>query len=193
MKFVKYTFLGALLGFLIGLISAIGTVGISFTGLGLCADGCTTCLGGCVKGWTVDCFSGWGDCLSCKVCTGGGCHCEYCMAPVLYPLDTCLDACEEGGTDCDNGSTTAMTEITEVKSNIEDNSKAKNYLIYLTIIGTLIGGIFGTCITKQEKKKIKHEIEENETKCNKDAEEDRKRMHEVMEFKWETIKRWLSE
>ena len=201
MKFIKYTVLFAIIGFVVGLFFAISIVGFKCSDVDSreCKSGCSfyfdclnplNCLQGCIDG-CGGCIEGCFDDFGCvKGCIKGlkgtdGCiefelGCEHCTK---Y-----FDLCREVG----------EKDIKVAHNEIINNSKAKNYVIYLTIIGTVIGFVFGLVSTIQDKRKKYQELEHNRKKIMeeiqnefkealKEADKNRKVQNQVAEDKWKEL------
>lgn len=200
MKFVKYTIIGALIGLALGGLLSLGVVGRHSTCENTCS-GCKMCSSGC-----ADCFSWWitpvkpflYGCCGCFgfTCDDGriydwncfnvcfGCFdgfeegCEECNKGCGNCGDSkCEQGCEECSTGCDTDRGYTQNEL----SNDPDaKKKIKNYLIYLTIIGTVIGAVFGIVCDIQDKERKRREAKERERERKQQAEDD-----------WQEMEEWL--
>ena len=198
MKIIKYTVLGMLIGLIAGLALAMGTVGFSFKGFEKCFESCK-CMGdcfNCIDACTFGCIGGacgfienCADCNKCYDSCGTNC------------FSGCIDGCSNG---CDklscsfNEACTGLIDGTKSDcskffENNEKSKKARNYLIYLTIIGTWIGAVFGITLKLSEIKKLKQEEKARKKQLQEDQkkrlEEEQKRQEEEQKRQEEEQKR----
>ena len=147
--------------------------------------GCMTCVfDGFLRGCLEGCEEGCGDCLNCRFPSYKKCEID------------CETGLHDGCDGCKNSRDGIENDIEQTYKNVGDNSKAKYYLIYLTILGTWIGAVLGIALTIQQKRK--EEIK-NEKNRKQQAEEERKHMQEdgqwfkaKSERLWQEMQNWLS-
>lgn len=207
MKVIKYIILFTIVGFICGVIISIGIVGFTCSDIDSnhCKSGCSffwdclhpvNCLQGCIDG----CLG----CLDFDRCNDDGCIAGMiggCVDGVCH-TDGCIDfelGCEYCSEYCNLYTDTRKEDIEDIYVNIKDNSKAKNYIIYLTLIGAVIGFVFGTVSTIQDKRKQHQEVESNKKKLKQEAEDNMKKVEQYAdrnrkaqkqeaEYKWEELK-----
>lgn len=214
MKIIKYTIIGTIIGLIAGLVLAIGTVGIScngcksgvkscvgtykFFGCRLCNHDCMSCFDGCLKG-TCGFITGCSDCSKCMGSCGISC------------FSGCINGCKEGcsctscelyGEDCKECAVGLKNDVNLTSNMIGDNKKASHFLLYLTLIGTWIGAVFGITQAVQEHKerrweeekrqrrneeneRIRKQQEEDEEKRRQEKTEKRRKEQEKRKIEWE--------
>lgn len=216
MKTVKYTIIGTLIGLTLGGLLSIGVVGRHSSCEG--AKGCLSCVklsaggcGGCVSFWitpikpfvygTCGCFGiGCDDgCIDGWDCDDGcidGCEdgldngCDECNKGCG---DCGTSKCDKGCTKCANGCDNDCEHTQEELSNDPDaKKKIKNYLIYLTIIGTVVGAVFGIVLDIQETKEKIRKAEDAEKALKQKIEEAERKRKQMAESKWREMRDWLS-
>lgn len=209
MKVIKCIILSGMIGFLIGLIIAICNVGVRCDGsMEGCSyfvkygidDGCevpASCMENCfalIPGITCATFGCFEGCISCEGCISGcieGFKDGYddcggdCSDPFYY-CGECVEDCGE----CPKG---CKKDVDYVYRDIKNNSKAKSYIIYFTIIGIVIGFVFGIVVTIQGVQTRNRFMEDTRQKIEQEAENNRKQLKEISEKKWEDLQSWLSE
>ena len=201
MKFVKYTIIGAVIGLSLGGLLSFGVVGRHSTCENTC-NGCKMCSSGC-----ADCFSWWitpvkpflYGCCGCfgftcddgriydwncgDVCFDGceyGCEngCEECNKGCGNCGDSkCEQGCEECSDSCESDCNNTQEELA---GDPDAKKKIKNYLIYLTLIGTVIVAVFGSVCDIQKKIEKKREVKERKRESKQQAED-----------KWQKMEAWL--
>lgn len=199
MKSVKYTIIGAVIGLSLGGLLSIGVVGSHsacegvngcFGCIKMCSGGCGGCLSwwitpvkpflyGCCGCFGITCDDGCIYDWSCTDGCDGGCFngCDNGLDECNKGCGNCgYSKCTQGCTECSNGCESDCDHTQEELSNDPDaKKKIKNYLMYLTIIGTVIGAVFGIVCDIQDKERKRREAEEAERKRKQKIEEDEKR------------------
>lgn len=212
MKMIKYIFWFTIIGFIVGVVISIGIVGFKCSDVDSwdCKRGCKAyfmgirpdnCFFSCFEGCFEGCERG---CSGCN--TGDNCG-EWvggCIGGCIdgwSSCETCIDfeiGCESCTKYCNLCNETRKDDIKHAYNDIKDNSKAKNYIIYLTLIGSVIGFVFGTVSIIQDKrkqhqevesnkKKLKQEAEDNMKKVEQEAERNRKARKQIAEDKWKEL------
>ena len=196
MKMIKYIFLFTIIGFIVGVVISIGIVGFKCSDVDSrdckvdcsfffdcldplnclqgCLDGCSGAMTGCIDDCTVGCFVG---CID-GVCSSDGC--------IVFKL-----GCEHCTEYCNLCIETRKDDIKHAYNDINRNSKAKNYVIYLTIIGAIIGIVFGAVSTVQANKNQAQKIENYRQIVEQDADNNRKKLKQISEDKWNELQNWL--
>lgn len=201
MKMIKYIFWFTIIGFIVGVVISIGIVGFKCSDVDSrdckigcsnffdclfplncplgCIEGCNGAIIGCMEpsggsGCIVGCFEG---CID-GVCSSDGCrHFERgCKNCTKY-----CNLCNE----------TRKDDIKHAYNDINSNSKAKNYVIYLTIIGAIVGIVFGAVSTVQANKNQAQKIENYRQIVEQDADNNRKNLKQISEDKWNELQNWL--
>ena len=126
-----------------------------------------SCASSCIDG----CKNGRYDCAGFKEC---GFACEECG----WAWESCGKGCK--------------TDTSITYNKINNNYKAKNFLIYFIIIGTSIGMVFAFVCDMQEKIARKREAEYIERKRKEEKERIEKKCKQLAEVKWQEMKDWLS-
>ena len=209
MKTVKYTIIGTLIGLTLGGLLSIGVVGRHSSCEG--AKGCLSCVklsaggcGGCLSFWATPikpilyATCGFFDCADCA--GYGGCV-NGCTDGCIAGCDECAKGCgncgtskcDKGCTECANGCDNDCEHTQEELSNDPDaKKKIKNYLIYLTIIGTIVGAVFGIVLDIQETKEKIRKAEDAEKARKQEIEEAERKRKQMAESKWREMRDWLS-
>ena len=206
MKMIKYIFLFTIIGFIVGVVISIGIVGFK------CSDvDSRDCKGGC--SFFFDCLNPLNCFYSCLEGVGEGCYegCERgcntgdncservggCIGGCIdgwSSCDTCIDfelGCRDCTKYCNLCTETRKDDIKHAYNDINRNSKAKNYVIYLTIIGAIIGIVFGAVSTVQANKNQAQKIENYRQIVEQDADNNRKKLKQISEDKWNELQNWL--
>lgn len=201
MKMIKYIFWFTIIGFIVGVVISIGIVGFKCSDIDSsdckygcksyfrclnplncpqgCIDGCSGAMTGCMEpsggnDCTVGCFVG---CID-GVCSSDGCY--YCER-----------GCKSCTKYCNLCTETHKDDIKHAYNDINSNSKAKNYVIYLTIIGAIVGIVFGAVSTVQANKNQAQKIENYRQIVEQDADNNRKKLKQISEDKWNELQNWL--
>lgn len=201
MKMIKYIFWFTIIGFIVGVVISIGIVGFKCSDIDSsdckygcksyfrclnplncplgCIEGCTGAITGCMEpsggsGCIVGCFEG---CID-GVCSSDGC--------IYFEI-----GCENCTEYCNLCNETRKDDIKHAYNDINSNSKAKNYVIYLTIIGAIVGIVFGAVSTVQANKNQAQKIENYRQIVEQDADNNRKTLKQISEDKWNELQNWL--
>lgn len=205
MKMIKYIFWFTIIGFIVGVVISFGIVGFKCSDVDSrdCKFGCKAyfsglrpdnCFFSCFEGCLEGCERG---CRGCN--TGDNCG-EWvggCIGGCIdgwSSCDTCIDferGCENCTKYCNLCNETRKDDIKHAYNDINSNSKAKNYVIYLTIIGAIVGIVFGAVSTVQANKNQAQKIENYRQIVEQDADNNRKKLKQISEDKWNELQNWL--
>lgn len=204
MKMIKYIFGFTIIGFIVGVVISIGIVGFKCSDVPRdCKIGCKfyfdgirpdNCVNSCFEGCFEGCERGCRGCNTGDNCGEwvGGCI-GGCIAG-WSSCDTCIDfelGCEHCTKYCNLCNEIRKDDIKHAYNDINRNSKAKNYVIYLTIIGAIIGIVFGAVSTVQANKNQAQKIENYRQIVEQDADNNRKKLKQISEDKWNELQNWL--